>query len=66
VFDRAFSIINKQKFNEMHSDCLLRHLNPTYMFRSAPAIFRVVVVKYQVKLFKNSVIKLKKGGPSIQ
>jgi hypothetical protein len=30
------------------------------MFRPAPAIFRVVVIKYKVKLFKNSVIKVKK------
>ena len=36
-------IINKQKSNEMHSDCLLHHLNPTYMFRPAPAIFRMVL-----------------------
>jgi hypothetical protein len=36
--------------------------NPTYMFRQAPAIFRVVVIKYQVTLFKNSVIKVKKEG----
>jgi hypothetical protein len=28
------------------------------MFRPAPAILRVVVIKYQVKLFKNSVIKV--------
>jgi hypothetical protein len=29
--------------------------NPTYLFRPAPAIFRVVVIKYQVKLFKKQV-----------
>jgi hypothetical protein len=46
----------------MHLDCLLYHFNPTYMFRPPPAIFRVVVIKYQVKLFKNSVIKVKKEG----
>jgi hypothetical protein len=32
------------------------------MFRPTPAIFRVVVIKYQVKLFKNSVIEVKKEG----
>ena len=35
--------INKQKSNEMHSHCLLHHLNLTYMFRPAPAIFRVLL-----------------------
>jgi hypothetical protein len=43
VFDRAFSNINKQNSNEMHLDCLLLHLNPTYMFRQTPAILRVVL-----------------------
>jgi hypothetical protein len=42
-FDRAFSNINKLKSNEMHLDSLIYRINPTYMFRPAPAIFRVVL-----------------------
>ena len=36
-------------------------LNSTYMFRPAPAIFRVVVMKYQVQCSKR-VDKIKKGA----
>jgi hypothetical protein len=35
-------------------------LNSIYMFRPAPAILRVGVVKYQVQCFKKCVVKTKK------
>ena len=35
-------------------------LNSTCMFRPAPAILRVGVIKYQVQCFKKSVVKIKK------
>jgi hypothetical protein len=57
--------IHKQKSNEMHLDCLLYHLIPLHV-STGTGHPQGGVIKYQVKLFKNSVIKVKKGGPSIQ
>jgi hypothetical protein len=37
-------------------------LNSTYMFRPAPAILRVDVIKYQVQCFKKCVVKMKQGA----
>jgi hypothetical protein len=59
VFDRAFSNINKAEIQQNALRLFIISFNPTYMFRPEPAIFRVGVIKYQVKLFKNSVIKVK-------
>jgi hypothetical protein len=53
-----------QKIQQNALKLFIISLNSTYMFRPAPAILRVGVIKYQEQCFKKSVLKIKKG-PSI-
>ena len=61
---RVWPYIFYHQYAEIQQNALelfIISLNSTYMFRPAPAILRVGVIKYQVQCSKKSVVKIKKG-----
>jgi hypothetical protein len=61
VFDRAFFQYQHVKIQQNALKLFIILMTSTYMFRPAPAILRVGVIKYQVQFLK-SVVKVKKGA----
>jgi hypothetical protein len=47
-----------QKIQQNALKLFIISVNSTYMFRPAPAILRVGVIKYQVQYFKKSVVTI--------
>jgi hypothetical protein len=54
--------INMQKIQQNALKLFIISVNSTYMFRPAPAILSVGVIKYQVQCFKKCVVKIKQGA----